>query len=69
MTTPFRLKMLLTGQAQQYIKMLLCELMVLAIFVKPQQWPTPSESIAIYCIRKLVSHVTHLQSSNNRLQS
>ena len=26
-----------------------------AIFVKPQQWPTPSESIAIYCVRKLVS--------------
>jgi len=34
----------------------------LAIFVKPQQWPTPSESIAIYCVRKLVSCVTHLQS-------
>ena len=33
-----------------------------AIFVKPQQWPTPSESIAIYCVRKLVSCVTHLQS-------
>ena len=33
-----------------------------AIFVKPQQWPTPSESIAIYCIRKLVSCITHLQS-------
>jgi len=33
-----------------------------AIFVKPQQWPTPSESIAIYCVRKLVSYVTHLQS-------
>ena len=32
------------------------------IFVKPQQWPTPSESIAIYCVRKLVSCVTHLQS-------
>ena len=28
-----------------------------AIFVKPQQWPTPSESIAIYCVRKLVSLV------------
>ena len=26
-----------------------------ALFVKPQQWPTPSESIAIYCVRKLVS--------------
>ena len=33
-----------------------------AIFVKPQQWPTPSESIAIYCVRKLVSCVTHLKS-------
>ena len=33
-----------------------------AIFVKPQQWPTPSESIAIYCVRKVVSCVTHLQS-------
>ena len=33
-----------------------------AIFVKPQQWLTPSESIAIYCVRKLVSCVTHLQS-------
>ena len=33
-----------------------------AIFVKPQQWPTPSESIAIYCVRKLVLCVTHLQS-------
>jgi len=32
------------------------------IFVKPQQWPTPSESIAIYCVRKLVSCITHLQS-------
>jgi len=31
-------------------------------FVKPQQWPTPSESIAIYCVMKLVSCVTHLQS-------
>ena len=26
-----------------------------ALFVKPQQWPTPSELIAIYCGRKLVS--------------
>jgi len=34
----------------------------MAIFVKPQQWPTPSESIAIYCVRKLVSCITHLQS-------
>ena len=33
-----------------------------AMFVKPQQWPTPSESIAIYCVRKLVSCITHLQS-------
>jgi len=33
-----------------------------AIFVKPQQWPTPSESIAIYCVWKLLSCVTHLQS-------
>jgi len=33
-----------------------------AIFVKPQQWPTPSESIAIYCVRKLVSCIPHLQS-------
>ena len=33
-----------------------------AIFVKPHQWPTPSESIAIYCVRKVVSCVTHLQS-------
>jgi len=33
-----------------------------AIFVKPQQGPTPSESIAIYCVRKLVSCFTHLQS-------
>ena len=33
-----------------------------AIFVKPQQWPTPSESVAIYCVRKQVSCVTHLQS-------
>ena len=32
------------------------------LFVKPQQWPTPSESIAIYCVRKLVSCITHLQS-------
>ena len=32
------------------------------MFVKPQQWPTPSESIAIYCVRKLVSCMTHLQS-------
>jgi len=32
------------------------------MFVKPQQWPTPSESIAIYCVRKLVSCITHLQS-------
>ena len=31
------------------------------IFVKSQQWPTPSESIAIYCVRKLVSCVTHHQ--------
>ena len=31
-------------------------------FAKPQQWPTPSESIAIYCVRKLVSCITHLQS-------
>ena len=29
-----------------------------ALFVKPQQWPTPSESIAIYCVRKLVSCYT-----------
>jgi len=35
---------------------------VFEIFVKSQQWPTPSESIAIYCVRKLVSWVTHLQS-------
>jgi len=34
----------------------------IAIFVKPQQWPTPSESIAIYCGRKLFWCVTHLQS-------
>ena len=34
-----------------------------AIFVKPQQWPTPSESIAIYCVRKLVSCVTHLRGT------
>ena len=33
-----------------------------AIFVKWQQWPTPSESVAIYCVRKLVSCITHLQS-------
>ena len=33
-----------------------------AIIVKPQQWPTPSESIAIYCIRKLVSCFTDLLS-------
>ena len=33
-----------------------------AIFVKPHQWPTPTESIAIYCVRKLVSCITHLQS-------
>jgi len=32
------------------------------MFVKPHQWPTPSESIAIYCVRKLVSCVTHHQS-------
>jgi len=32
-----------------------------AFFVKPQQWPTSTESIAIYCVRKLVSCVTHLQ--------
>ena len=32
------------------------------IFIKPQQWPTPSEFIAIYCVRKLVSCVTHLKS-------
>jgi len=30
-----------------------------AIIVKLQQWPTPSESIAIYCVRKLVSCVAH----------
>jgi len=30
-----------------------------AIIVKSQQWPTPSESIAIYCVRKPVSCVTH----------
>jgi len=36
-----------------------------AKFVKPQQWPTPSESIAIYCVRKLVSCITHLQSCAN----
>jgi len=34
----------------------------MAVIVKSQQWPTPSESIAIYCVRKLVSCVTHLQS-------
>ena len=42
-----------------------CELAITsitAIFVKPQPWPTPSESIAIYCVRKLVSCITHLQS-------
>ena len=33
-----------------------------AIIVKSQQWPPASESIAIYCVRKLVSCVTHLQS-------
>jgi len=33
-----------------------------AMFVKPHQWPTPSESIAIYCVRKLLSCITHLQS-------
>ena len=35
-----------------------------AVMVKSQSqlWPTPSESIAIYCARKLVSCVTHLQS-------
>jgi len=32
------------------------------IFVKPQLCPTPSESIGIYCVRKLVSCVTHHQS-------
>ena len=31
-----------------------------AMFVTPHQWPTPSESIAIFCVRKLVSCVTHL---------
>jgi len=36
--------------------------MFISMFVKPHQWPTPSESIAIYCVRKLVSCVTHLQS-------
>ena len=36
--------------------------MYIAMFVKPQQWPTPSESITIYCVRKLVSCITHLQS-------
>ena len=41
-----------------------------AIFVKPQQWPTPSESIAIYCVRKLVSCITQAgDSSNSRLKS
>jgi len=39
-----------------------CNRAIPAIFVKPQQWPTPSESIAIYCVRKLVSCITHLQS-------
>jgi len=34
-----------------------------AIIVKPQQWPTPSESIAIYCVRKLASCVLHIFSS------
>ena len=33
-----------------------------AVIVKSQQWPTPSESIAIYCARKVVSCVTHLSS-------
>jgi len=37
-------------------------LLTSTIFVKPQQWPTPRESIAIYCVRKLVSCDTHLQS-------
>ena len=41
---------------------LLVRIVIEGIFVKPQQWPTPSESIAIYCVRKLVSCVTHLQS-------
>ena len=38
------------------------------IFVKPQQWPTPSESIAIYCVRKLVSlrFAVYLTLSNCR---
>jgi len=40
-----------------------CETLI--ILVKPQQWSTPSESIAIYCVRKLVSCVTHLQSCAN----
>ena len=33
-----------------------------AVMVKSQLWPTPSESIAIYCARKLGSCVTRLQS-------
>ena len=33
-----------------------------AMFLKPHQWPTPSESIAIYCVRKLDSCIAHLQS-------
>jgi len=32
------------------------------IIVNTQQWPTPSESIAIYCVRKLVSCVLHIFS-------
>jgi len=39
-----------------------------AIIVKSQQWPTPSESIAIYCMRKLVSCVLHIFSPySNRI--
>ena len=38
----------------------------IAIFVKPQQWPTPSESIAIYCVRKLVS-LYHIVTYNQTI--
>ena len=46
----------------RHVRMHRVILYIVAIFVKPQQWPTPSESIVIYCVRKLVSCITHLQS-------
>ena len=56
------LRNLLPGSAPISLQWFMLVLIIQQIFVKPQQWPAPSESIAIYCVRKLVSCVTHLQS-------